>query len=302
MQDSDEYAYYGRQSEEVDPHPEKEHLAGIEIQTTKYHSLCDTLWEHTVFLRGFYFLLLALTVYQFLDAWQGDMWVLPSFDAWHEHMQWIVEIHMTLTEHNETLHEVARSYQRSLPWLEEPALFHPDSISRIVASHWQTPLVLFVLYVNGLIAASVVGRKIFLYTYKRYTGIVLLYSLCLLSFIGQLVAVFVRAYVFVFFPTFYGGLALFVNLICLLPELLSAIDLYKMRSTIMWMSMHYERLNDNVRRQQPGDEGEQHVSDIMQESRPWKDSITEFLSTSIEKSSPSSTLRRRKASRRQDNY
>ncbi len=71
-----------------------------------------------------------------------------------------------------------------------------------------------------------------------------------------------------------------------------------MRSTIMWLSMHYEQLNQHVRQQQPGSEGEDHVADIMQESRPWKDTVAEFLSTSIEKSSAASTLRRRKAWRK----
>lgn len=75
-----------------------------------------------------------------------------------------------------------------------------------------------------------------------------------------------------------------------------------MRSTIMWLSMYFEKLNNYVRDQQPGEEGEDHVDSIMQESRPWKDQITEFLSTSIEHSSSLSTLRRRKARRAHQNY
>ena len=47
----------------------------------------------------------------------------------------------------------------------------------------------------------------------------------------------------------------------------------------MFLSSLYESLNKEVCRQQPGLDGEDHVADIMQETRPWKDVIVDALST-----------------------
>ena len=278
MQDYDGHAPRDQSARQTDYHG-REHLADTEIQTSKLHSLVELLWEHTLFLRFFYLLLLAVTILQFLDVWQGELWALPSADVWHEHMDWLVEMHMALTEHNETLHHVARSYQRTDAWLLEPELFHPESIGRIVGSHWQTPLVLTVLYLNSLLAASVVARKIFLYTYKRYTTLIATYAMCVLSLVAQIVAMVLRVYTLFSLPTWCGVLGVVVNGICILPEILSIVDLYKMRSTIMWLSMHYTQLNVNLKKEVPGEEGEEFVAEMMQKPRPWKDQLTEMLVT-----------------------
>lgn len=263
------------------PDPERVHLTNVELQVSSFDNLCDLLREHTLFLRFFYVLLLAATASQFLDVWQGDVWVLPSVDLWHEHMDWLVEIHMSLTEHNETLHHVAKSYQRDTSFRGDE-LYHPDAVSRIVHGHWQTPLILAAMYLNFLLLASLVARKFFLYFRKGYRGLVFTYSLCVLSLIGQALAIVLRVYVFIFFTTFCGGAALVFNVLCVLPEVLSMIDLYRLRSTVIWLSLHYEQLNENLKDEMPGEEGEAHVADIMQESRPWKSPILEAIFTGIQ--------------------
>lgn len=187
-----------------------------------------------------FLLLILANLFQTMNVWQGSYLYIPhallSVDHSSQTVYWY--------EHKQEKHPLIQ-YHEKLP-VHDP--LHPNNFQRghhhdhhsfesIVKNHWQTSAMSYIFHLNLMVVASIILR--FLYTSSKNRSMIILvitFFILIISVFLQVGAISLRLYVLWFYTSFSGFFGLLLNTILFLLEFSSAVDLYLLRSKIMFLA------------------------------------------------------------------
>lgn len=234
MEESDDVA---RGYEELVHHMESAHTSVVGIK--------EAMYEHTYLLLPLVAVMFYVTLVQFHDPWEGDMWAFPDYE-WMLRHEWVSTVDDILGPQDDGF-LLAHFYNDSEPLVyhdhEHPS--HVAQIQRVLESHWETTLLTWTLHLNFLLLPTLAVRYYFFYARQNLLSILVLMWIFMFSGVAQFAAVALRTGVAIFTFSIWAALGLLINGACLCIEVLAYIELYRLRGLAMFMNKKYAEMPDH---------------------------------------------------------
>lgn len=203
----------------------------------------EAVYDHTYLLWVFGGLLLGVTLIQFHEPWQGDMWAFPDHE-WalrHEWVDMVDEILGSCDEEGYMLGHFYNDSDRPVRVDSEHAS-HALQIQHVLESRWETTLLTWALHLNLLPFFTILARYYFFNFRQSLQTIFFLMWIFMFSGVGQFVALALRVGVASFSLTLWSFLGVCLAFLCLCIEVLAFVEMYKVRIITMFMNKQYTKL------------------------------------------------------------
>lgn len=203
----------------------------------------EAVYEHTYLLWPLLAVMFYVTLVQFHDPWEGDMWAFPDYE-WMLRHEWVSTVDEMLGAQDDDGYLLGHFYNDSAP-LHHHGPDHPSHVAqlqRVIDSHWESTLLTWVLYLNFLLPPTLFVRYYFFYARQHLFSILSLLWIFMFSGVAQFVAVALRVGVASYTFSLWALVGLLINVTCLCLEVLAYIELYRLRSLAMFMNKHYAEM------------------------------------------------------------
>jgi len=203
----------------------------------------EAVYEHTYLLWPLLAMMFYVTLVQFHDPWEGDMWAFPDYE-WMLRHEWVSTVDEILGAHDDDGYLLGHFYNDSgtIRLLDPDHPSHVAQLQRVIESHWESTLLTWVLNLNFLLLPSLAVRYYFFYARQHLISILALLWIFMFSGVSQFVAVGLRVGVAAYTFSLWAAVGLLINGTCLCLEVLAYIELYRLRSVAMFMNKHYADL------------------------------------------------------------
>jgi len=207
----------------------------------------ELIKEHTYLLWVLVVPMIFVTLVQFHDPWEGDMWAYPDHEWMFRH-QWVDMVDEILGPSDDDGFLIGHFYNDSETDCTVPAHHdpehpaHPLYIERILDSHWESTLLTWVLHLNFLLFGTLALRYYFIKRKQSVISLVIQMWIFTLAIAAQTIANFLRLGVIIFTPSIWALIGIFLNFICLITEISAFIELYQLRGLAMYMTKTYHEL------------------------------------------------------------
>lgn len=219
------------------------HMESAHKSTT---SIKESFQEHTYLLVPLLVIMFYATLMQFHDPWEGDMWAFPDFE-WALRHEWVHTVDEILGPQDDDGFLLGHFYNDS-DLVVHHGPDHPShvaQIQRVLESHWETTLLTWTLNLNFLLLPTLLVRYYFFYARQHLISILVLMYIFTVSGVAQFAAVALRLGVAAYTFSFWAGIGLFINGVCLCMEALAFIELYRLRGLAMFMNKAYAEMPEH---------------------------------------------------------
>lgn len=165
---------------------------------------------------------------------------LALFDPWFEahHAFLASEVHQNIQnmqEHLEIDHSLFYNNESHDPH------FSLKVAETEIVSHWQFGLVQATLVLNGVVCLTFFLRFVFMYRISWFNFYLLAMMVLLVSCFAQMAALSMRIYMTWYLQSIVSCLGCFFNFVLLVVEFDALIDVYLIRSNVIYLKSHYKR-------------------------------------------------------------
>lgn len=185
-----------------------------------------------------------VTLVQFHDPWQGDMWAFPDYE-WQLRHEWVAVVDEILGPVDEEGYSLGHFYNDSVHEIHVHGPDHPAHVShiqRILDSHWESTLLTWVVHLNMLLVPSILARYYFCWQRQTLFSIFSLMCVFAVTGLAQFIAIGLRAGVIIFTFSLWALTGVLLNFTCLCIEVAAYVELYNARSAAMFMNKQYSKL------------------------------------------------------------
>lgn len=203
----------------------------------------EAVYDHTYLLWVFGGLLLVVTLVQFHEPWQGDMWAFPDHE-WALRHEWVDMVDEILGSCDEEGYMLGHFYNDSehRPRVDSEHASHALQIQHVLESRWETTLLTWAMHLNLLPFFTILARYYFFNFRQSLRTIVFLMWIFMFSGVGQFVALGLRVGIASFSLTLWSFLSVCLCFFCLCIEVLAFVEMYKVRIITMFMNKQYTKL------------------------------------------------------------
>lgn len=204
----------------------------------------ESMKQHTYLLWLVGALMLYVTLVQFHDSWEGDMWAFPEYD-WMIRHEWVEMVDEILGPIDEDGYSLSHFYNDSGHGVTVHGPDHPSHASHIrklLESQWETTSLTWVVHLNFLLIPSIFARYYFCWRRQTLTSIFSLMWIFMISSLAQFIAIGLRSGVIIFTFSLWALSGISLNFLCLCIEVAAYVELYHARSMAMFMNDQYKQL------------------------------------------------------------
>ncbi len=225
------------------------HLLRTYVTLTQHTGYMNALRIGTSILVWVSIVLVFLTTTQLHEAWTDDhTWSLPDHHGWETHVHWAVNLSAALASDDPESLETLSAYivhhdadDEGDEVVGDHDFFdplhhsHPDSVARVLKSHWQWGYLTVALGLNCTFVLSWLVRMLFLHRRQSFFSVLHTANFLFLAAIAQFFATVLRLYVACYTGTAVAFTTLALNAFLILLELVNTFELFIVRDLYVFL-------------------------------------------------------------------